>query len=560
MKRTILALIACFSLVAGGEEPADGAKAGADRPWDLSQTAPELLKAVEAIEAHLESHPAPDEAPVGDVQLYDVRQCVQMALTRNAQVLVAEDEVVVARTKIGQARAEMLPHARGSITFTHMELNTPETNKYMDLVSSFSSGSMGGSSGLGGGSGGLLGGSGGGLGGGGNLLGGILSSGDPLGTLATTVNDLSKSLVTSYALNRFIEEYVYSQEDMMPDDDLRIDQFSVTQVLYAGGQIRAAIRAAKHLRDSQEWQRSATLAELEYATKQSYYDALLTKSLVDVAKDSVRSFKRNLADAEQMFDVGMISNFEVLRARTELGNRQATLVEARNAQKLALTNLRRILALPQSTPIDVAPKLEWKPDSTTAAAHVAHAMSHRPEILALEKAILASEQGVKRAIGQYKPQLGGSIQYENTYKGGPTIADGWTFGIGGEWEIFSGNRRKYDVEQARAQLASLEHQLQDLQQIVELDVNQAYIQIQDAMAKIKSDRGTVDLAQEGLRLAELRFKEGVGTQSETLDAELALTSAQTSLVQSLRDYAVANASLERATGRNWHQGDPPAAE
>jgi outer membrane protein TolC len=82
-------------------------------------------------------------------------------------------------------------------------------------------------------------------------------------------------------------------------------------------------------------------------------------------------------------------------------------------------------------------------------------------------------------------------------------------------------------------------------------VKAAQIQIQDAMARVSSERGTRELAKEGLRLAELRFQEGAGTQTETLDAELALTSADTALVQALRDYAVANSSLERAIGKSW---------
>lgn len=108
--------------------------------------------------------------------------------------------------------------------------------------------------------------------------------------------------------------------------------------------------------------------------------------------------------------------------------------------------------------------------------------------------------------------------------------------------------------EARAQVTSLEHQLADLERLVELDVTQAHISIQDAMAKMESERGNVTLAQEGLRLAELRFQEGVGTQSEILDAELALTNAQSSLFQALREYAVANAALERATGNSWWRG------
>jgi len=153
--------------------------------------------------------------------------------------------------------------------------------------------------------------------------------------------------------------------------------------------------------------------------------------------------------------------------------------------------------------------------------------------------------------GQYKPSVGGNIQWQNVDNGGLTQPDGWTFSVGAQWDISTGGRRRYERIESNARVSSLEHQLKDLEALVELDVKAAQIQIQDAMARVSSEQGTRELAREGLRLAELRFQEGAGTQTETLDAELALTSADTALVQALRDYAVANGSLDRALGKSW---------
>ncbi|MBN2309554.1 MAG: TolC family protein, partial [Candidatus Hydrogenedentes bacterium] len=310
----------------------------------------------------------------------------------------------------------------------------------------------------------------------------------------------------------------------------------------------------------EEWLKESALVQLEYETKQAYYDTVLASAMVRVAEGSVRTFQRNLADAEQILAVGRMSEFEVLRARTELGSREAGLVAARNAERLAFANLRRVLALPQHAAIALEPKLGWEPDMTPVEQWIDYAFAHRPEILALEKAIQAAEQDVRRVQGQFKPSVGGTVQYQNTGKGGAAMADGWTFSIGGEWELYAGGRRKYEVAEAKANLSGLEHQLEDLYRLVELDVTQAHIQLRDAMAKIRSERGTLDLGREGLRLAEVRFKEGAGTQSETLDAELALRAAESSLVQALRDYAVANASLERAVGKRWSRIGSPAEE
>ncbi|MCX5768997.1 MAG: TolC family protein [Candidatus Hydrogenedentes bacterium] len=331
----------------------------------------------------------------------------------------------------------------------------------------------------------------------------------------------------------------------------RRDQLSIKQTLYSGGQIASAVRASRFLAESQEWQRQAKLNDLEYQTKQAYYDALLAHAMIRVAQESVVTFERHLADTQQMFDVGLVSQFEVLRARTEVSARQSNWVAAKNAERLALVNLRRILAVPQDQPLRLTSSIEIVPLKESLEDLLAEAEQARPELLALNKGINAAGQNVRAAKGRYLPQAAASAEYQNVDKGGMTQPDGWTLALGGQWEVFSGGRRKHQVGEARARETGLINQRDDLTRLIELDVRQAYIQMQDALAKVMEERATVVFAREGLRLAQLRFQEGVGTQVEILDAELALSGAESSLIRAMRDYAVAHASLEKATGRSW---------
>lgn len=335
---------------------------------------------------------------------------------------------------------------------------------------------------------------------------------------------------------------------LAPDEDIRTDRVNLSQVMYAGGQIRAAVRASSYLAESQEWRQAAQLDILTFETKQAYYDCLLASSLVRVADDSIRTFQRHLADAERMLNVGLMSAFEVLRAKTELSAREADAVSARNAERLAYANLRRLIGLPQDTAIRLNPQLEPLAPPEPVKDLVAQANERRPELLALRKAIEAADADLDRVKGQYKPRVAASAEWTNSEGGGLATPEGWTFTLGSEWDIFAGGRRRHERAEARAKRSNLQHQLQDVESLVELDVTQAHIQAENAAAQTHSARATVALALEGLRLAELRFREGAGAQGETLDAELALTKAETNLMRALRDYAVAIAALDRAVG------------
>lgn len=327
--------------------------------------------------------------------------------------------------------------------------------------------------------------------------------------------------------------------------------FSLEQVLYAGGRIQAGIRASRLLAKSEAWKREAVLAELEYQAKQAFYDALLAKALRMVAEESVATFERHLGDATQSREVGLISDFEVLRAKTELGARRAELESAKSAEKIASVNLLRILAQPQDTPVVLSGKMEWSPIAGPVDPIIDEAKAQRAELAALGTGIDAAREQVAIRKAAYKPSAAAQVGWDQVAGGTTIIPEGWTAGVGVEWEIYAGGRRKNEVAEANAQLKSLEYQRADVERLVELDVRQAFLRVQEAIAKIKSEKGTVTLGEEGLRMAQLRFQEGAGTQTETLDAELVLTGARTQLVRALRDYAVAAAALDKAAGRSW---------
>lgn len=484
-----------------------GAAVASPLEWQpsLQEISPDLLKGLEAY--WRPDAPLP-EAPQA-LEL-TVENCVKMALENNPQVLIAQEDIAEAQAQVNQAKAARRPQVSADMSFIRVE----------PMHEGAGLGALGSLAGMGGLSAPL------------KIVGGLVQPG------GVDVTDIAEG---AYSL-------LFPIEIPEVDKDWRRDHFSIKQVVYSGGQIKAAIAASKYLAESQEWQRQVVLNDLEFQARQGYYNALLARALIVVGKESVATFERHLNDTQQMLDVGLVSNFELLRAQTELNARQSDLVTVQNALRLALANLRRILAVPQSTEVRLVGDLDLRPVATPLAELMAEALVKRPEVNALDKALQASTMNVKRAKGQYKPQVAGNVDWTNNDGGSLESQNGWTFSGGVQYDIYAGGRRKGEVMQAKAQLNSLEHQRVQLSQLVEFDVQRAYIQLQDSLAKIREDRGTVELARESRRLAELRFQEGVGTQLEVLDAELALTQAETKLVQDFRDYATSRAALDQAIG------------
>lgn len=338
-------------------------------------------------------------------------------------------------------------------------------------------------------------------------------------------------------------------------DIVRTDVFTFEQLLYSGGSTLAAIDAAEYLAESEEWRREAVKDALEFQVKQAYYDCLTAGALIIVAEDSIITFQRHLDDTELKLNVGETSRSEVIRARTELGSRRTDLVIARNRERIAYTILRKLIHTPQDTPLNLtdtveALRLDGNPQEFSKLA-----IELRPETRALNLALLAAQKDRRRVKGQYWPSAGLQGNWSQADGAGSFSLEGWSVTLGISVDIYSGGKRKFEKVESEARIRQIEYQLEDIRSLIETEVVQAFIQVQDGIATMRSEQGNVELAEESQRLARLRFNEGIGIQADVLDAQLSMTNAQTQLVLATREYAVAHAALDKAIGRSWTPRD-----
>ncbi len=328
------------------------------------------------------------------------------------------------------------------------------------------------------------------------------------------------------------------------------------QVLFSGGRLQAAHKASAFLAASQHWQRRAIRDEVEFAAKQGFYNLLLAQRLHEVADARVAAFERHLRDSRDALEVGLVSRFQVLRAETERGARISEQTAAASQTRLAQVNLLRTLGQPQHTPVAVAGDLAGNAPGADLQGLIDKALDNRAELHAIEAGIAAAEQRVREAKGAHLPRAGAQVRYDDLDGGTEVTPDGWSVSVGVEWELFAGGSRRASLAEAKARVHSLGHQRAELRQLVELDVRSAWFAIKEADARILAEKKTRALAEEGLRMAELRYQEGVGTQAEVIDAETALSAARTQLAEARHAHAVACAALEQAIGHTWMPETP----
>ncbi|HTY38606.1 MAG TPA: TolC family protein, partial [Bacteroidota bacterium] len=223
---------------------------------------------------------------------------------------------------------------------------------------------------------------------------------------------------------------------------------------------------------------------------------------------------------------------------------------------LAMISFNSAIGIPLETEVGIASALT--PASTDYPGLdklLPSALGARPDILALEARVKAAGAAVTSAIGGWFPQvfLTGNYYYsrpnQRIIPSVDQFKDTWDFGISLQFDLWNNLTSYHQTSQAKAQLAQTEDALATLKDGVTLEVTQCYLSFQQAKERIRLAELTVDQASENYRMTLEKFKSGLTTNSELLDAEVALLQSKLQLTQSLVDHELAEARLERAVGQ-----------
>ena len=334
---------------------------------------------------------------------------------------------------------------------------------------------------------------------------------------------------------------------------------TVSQVLYAGGGVRSAIKSAQLARDAALLDLEGVINDALLDVRTGFFAVLLAREQIKVQESNVQLLQEQLKTATDRFDAGTVSSFEKLRAEVAVANAKVPLITARNNYRLAIESLRQAVGFTTNTPEslrkvpELVGTLEFTPVNFDLMAAFDAARANRPDLQRLAKLAAVREQDVRTQRSNYYPTLGVGAGYQ--FKNSPYAAnqfnealDGWTLGVHSSWAIFDGRATAGRVAQAKSALAQTQLTLNEAQLAVDVEVRRAHSLWQQATELAEASARVVEQATESVRLANARYNAGTGTQLDVLSAQVDLTTARNNQLQAYYEYNVAVASLRKAMG------------
>jgi outer membrane protein TolC len=306
---------------------------------------------------------------------------------------------------------------------------------------------------------------------------------------------------------------------------------TVQYQLFDGGRTAAQVsQAAADLAAAEAQERGARMSLIDTTTK-AYFDLVATIQSAIVADRAVELAQAHVRDAQQFFAAGQVPRAEVLRAETELANQRVQNLGARNAIALAQTGLDHVLGGPlddlhaPTDPLDAgAPDIAL--DTLLSAAR-----TNRGDVAAAQAAVDAATYALREARAGHAPRIDVALADGNVQ---PAVMPGFrnqvSVGLNAVWTLFDGGSTAGRIDAAQAGIDRAKLALEQSRTDVELQVRQAALALSDAKARVGASQAYVALADENLRLAQVRYRGGVSTVLELQDAELRATAARQTLI------------------------------
>jgi len=314
----------------------------------------------------------------------------------------------------------------------------------------------------------------------------------------------------------------------------------------------------------------------------TYYQLLLAQEQARLTENSLARVRESLKETTALNQAGLASDYDVLRLQVEVANLEPNLRRADNAvsqarRQLALQvdldnpetlrvrgNLAEIdLDDPTANSADNREILAFMGYGGSQAQSVDQALSlaaeQRSDLRQLELTEDLRHAEMRVEQGEYLPEVSLTFDYIITAQnnGAPSFfatgngqrAYSRILGVQVSLPIFQGFRRDARIDQRRAALRQAEAQTEQTMDLAANQVRSLVENADEALLRARGQKLAVQQAQRGFDIASAQYREGLGSQLELTDAEVALRQSEFNYAQAVYDYLVARAQLDEATGR-----------
>jgi outer membrane protein len=335
------------------------------------------------------------------------------------------------------------------------------------------------------------------------------------------------------------------------------------QPLFTGWKLSSASRSAEYLSDAIASEAQSDQEDLILQIQAAYWKLYQANEVGRFVDENVSRLEAHEADAKRLIEAGAATRNDLLKIQVQLSGARLSQIDAGNDIRLAMMGLNNILGQQLETEIDLTsrpsrtPDQPVLPDSVQGAGSsslLSYAVTNRPEVRSLEARVKANQAAVSAAQGNWWPQiyLSGNYYYSRpNARYLPTrdeFLDSWDIGVVLQFDLWNWGSTGYKVDEAEANSRQANMLFNQMKDNVRLDVTRNELLMRRSREKLDVARLGITQAEENFRTTNDKYKTGLATSSDLLDADVALLQAHIALTGAQVELELTRAQLMRALG------------
>jgi outer membrane protein TolC len=281
-----------------------------------------------------------------------------------------------------------------------------------------------------------------------------------------------------------------------------------------------------------------------------YFDLKEQEKTIVVLQKEVERLKAHLNDAKTLYQEGVITRNELLYTEVLLSDAHQRLINMKNLRKLTQSTLNKMMGKDLAQEITFEEPKRMPVLDQSLEEYIKEAESSRFELKIIQKAKDQLTYLKKAKKSEMLPRffLEGKYTYtENRYQVYEGIR---SLTLGVSLDLFEGGKTTSELKALDFEEKKILAEEKKAKDEIKLEVQKYYLDFLNAKERIRVTENAVRQAEENLRITEIKYKEGVGTGTEVLDAIAALSLSETNYYRALYDLMRAEAGLAHAVGKS----------
>ena len=332
--------------------------------------------------------------------------------------------------------------------------------------------------------------------------------------------------------------------------------------LYSGGANEANIASAEIGTRTARLTTERAREDLKYEVTAAYWDAVEASKKIEVQRDTVNKYDAHLKNVTALYEAGAQAKIDVLRSSVELSNARQELTRAENAYAVNLAALRNLLNISRTEPLTLTSEVAYQPFETTMENCILYANRSRLDLAEERMKVQQKELAVESARAGKKPTVsltlgtGLSSQFQPRHDTSTDVSAS----VGVSWNIFDSGVTRAAIEAAEAERDIALLTLKKAEETIDLNLRKAYLNMREAEQRFTATGDAVRQAREDAHIANERYRAGEGILLDIIDAQTALSAAETNAIGARYDYARYRAQVENIMGTELTDSERAAAE